>query len=157
MKIKLLCVGKNNSGFIEEGVALYCKRIKKYVPFEINFTKTVKKTKTNDDNYVKKTEGDFIIKQFGQSDYVILLDERGEMISSKGFSTMIQHKINSQVRNLWFVTGGALGFSDEVYNRCDFKMAISRMTFPHQLVRIMFLEQLYRAFTILNNEPYHNE
>lgn len=157
MKVRFLCVGKNSNGFVDEGVGEYAKRIKRYVPFEIIFTKPAKKAKSTDVALIKKQETENLNKYISPADYVILLDERGKKYTSLEFADMIQKKMVSINRDLIFIVGGAVGFSDELYKRSNELLSVSKMTFPHQLVRILFLEQLYRAHTIIKNEPYHNE
>jgi 23S rRNA (pseudouridine1915-N3)-methyltransferase len=108
------------------------------------------------DDY-KSKEGDEILKHAAKADFVILLDEKGKSFRSKEFASFLQKQMNSGIKNLMFVVGGAFGFSDKVYEKADLKVSLSEMTFSHQMIRLLFTEQLYRAFTILKNEPYHNE
>lgn len=157
MKIKLLCLGKNTSSFVEQGVEEYQKRIKKYIHFEIVYLKNIKSNKQSSPLYFKKEEGNLIMKHISQEDHIVLLDENGMLKTSKGFSGFVEQKMIQSTKNLTFIIGGAYGFSDEIYKRAQTKLSLSKMTFPHQLIRVLFLEQLYRVFTILNNEPYHNE
>lgn len=157
MKIHLLMIGKSKEKFTEEGYNFYKKRITNYLPFD-DFTIPGLR---NAGNLLaadfKLREGELLTKHFKEDDYVVLLDEQGRKFSSVDFAGFIQQRMNSGIKNLTFVIGGAYGFSKDVYNRSNEKISLSAMTFPHQLVRIIFMEQLYRAMTILRNEPYHNE
>jgi 23S rRNA (pseudouridine1915-N3)-methyltransferase len=156
MKITFLLTGKTKKGFIEEGVNMYAGRIKHYVPFTIIEIPDHRLPGKAVESAVKEKEGDMILKSVGPSDTLILLDERGRMISSVELADFIREKSVGSYRNILFVAGGAYGFSKKVYDRADGMISLSRMTFSHQVVRIMFLEQLYRAFTIIRNEPYHH-
>jgi len=156
MKIKIICTGKNIGAFIQEGVDEYMKRIKKYTEFEIIYTKSSKKTKSGNIYDIKKQEADFIKSYIEKNEYVILLDEKGKMQTSMEFAYFLEKKVMNRLKTLVFIIGGAHGFSEELYKRSNEILSLSKMTFPHQLVRIIFLEQLYRALTIMNNEPYHN-
>jgi len=155
--VKLICVGKNTNNYVNEGIVEFGKRINRYVSFEIIYTKNIKITKSTNPNVVKKLESEQVMKNLESKGTVVLLDERGRENSSVGFSKLLQSKLSEGKNEIFFIIGGAYGFSDRLYNICDLKLSLSKMTFPHQLIRIMFLEQLYRAFTIINNEPYHNE
>lgn len=157
MNITLLVVGKTSADHLEKGIAEYVKRIKRYINFEIKVIKNIKKTKNMPSKIFKENEGKLISDHIKKSDYLILLDEKGKMFSSIEFSKSIQNKINIGVKNLVFLIGGAYGFSQQIYLRANEKLSLSKMTFSHQPVRLLFTEQLYRAFTIINGEPYHNE
>ncbi|MDR2126463.1 MAG: 23S rRNA (pseudouridine(1915)-N(3))-methyltransferase RlmH [Prevotellaceae bacterium] len=157
MKILLIVVGKTNFEWLSQAVEMYSKRIKKYVNFDIKYISDVKNTKNMTSEIQKNKEGELIMLQLAAKDNVVLLDERGENFSSVQFSCFISDKIMSSTKSLVFVIGGAYGFAQDVYKRADSKLSLSKMTFSHQLVRLVFAEQLYRAFTIINGEPYHHE
>jgi 23S rRNA (pseudouridine1915-N3)-methyltransferase len=157
MKVSLLMVGKTDFDFIEKGISLYQERIKKYIPFEISFFKTPKKLQSITIEQIKKQEGIELMKKLQPSDFVILLDERGKELNSVGFASLIENKMGTGTKKLVFVIGGAYGFSAELYKRANEKISLSKMTFSHQLVRLIFMEQFYRAFTIIRGEPYHHE
>jgi len=157
MKVKLLAVGKTSEAYIEEGFNLYKKRISHYLTFEEQTIDGLKKTKKLSRQEVKTREGEMILKHLKSTDIVILLDDSGKTFDSKGFATFIQKQMNSGNKQINFVIGGAYGFSEKVYARANQKVSLSKMTFTHQLIRLIFAEQFYRAMTILNNEPYHND
>jgi 23S rRNA (pseudouridine1915-N3)-methyltransferase len=157
MKVLLLLTGKTDFLFIDKGISLYVERIKKYLPFEMISVRESKKLKSVSLLKVKKDEGMELMKKIQSSDYVVLLDERGREMGSKGFASFLENKMATGVKRLVFVIGGAYGFSDEIYQRANEKISLSKMTFSHQMVRLVFMEQLYRAFTIIRGEPYHHE
>lgn len=157
MKIKLLCIGKTSFKFADEGIELYHSRLKHFVELEQIFIPDLKNTKNMPVEEIKKKEGISLIKNIVQGDFVCLLDENGNAFNSEGFADFIQKKMQLNIKNLVFVIGGAYGFSPEVYERADFKLTLSKMTFSHQIIRLFFLEQLYRAFTIIKGLPYHNQ
>ncbi len=157
MNIKLLVVGKTDKTHIETGIEEYAKRINRYCKFEIKVIKDIKNSKKMSANVQKKLEGEKILAGVSISDQIVLLDEKGKQTNSKDFAVFLNKTLVSGAKNLIFVVGGSYGFSEEVYSRANAKISLSKMTFSHQLVRIIFTEQLYRAFSILNNEPYHNE
>jgi 23S rRNA (pseudouridine1915-N3)-methyltransferase len=156
MKIIFLLTGKTKKGFIEEGIRTYEERIKHYVPFRIIELTEPKRSGKQNESAIKEKEGEQILKYLSQDDDVILLDERGKMLSSGEMADFINKKSIASVKNLVFVAGGAYGFSTSVYERANNMLSLSKMTFSHQIIRIIFLEQLYRAFTIIRNEPYHH-
>ncbi|MBR1544195.1 MAG: 23S rRNA (pseudouridine(1915)-N(3))-methyltransferase RlmH [Muribaculaceae bacterium] len=157
MKITLAVIGKTSSDYVGRGIAEYMARLKHYVPFDICYITDSKNTRNLTESQQKQNEGKNILATVESSDYVVLLDERGKEMTSVDFSKYIQKRMLSGVKRVVFVVGGPYGFSDEVYARADDKISLSKMTFPHDLVRLIFTEQLYRAFTILGNEPYHHE
>jgi 23S rRNA (pseudouridine1915-N3)-methyltransferase len=157
MKIALLQTGKTTDKHIAEVVDHYSNRIKKYSVFEIITLPDVKNARNMPVQEQKIKEGKKVIQSISSDDYVVLLDERGKELRTFEFSAWIQKVFMLPKKRIIFVIGGPWGFSEEVYNRADFKMSLSRMTFPHQLVRLLFLEQLYRVFTIIKGEPYHHE
>ncbi|WP_339869822.1 23S rRNA (pseudouridine(1915)-N(3))-methyltransferase RlmH [uncultured Algoriphagus sp.] len=157
MQIKLIAIGKTDSKAIISLIEEYSKRLNFYIKFEFEVIPDLKKTKSLSEVLQKEKEGELILKNIIPSDDVILLDERGKSFSSMDFSAFLQKKMNSGLKQLIFVIGGPYGFSDEVYSRANGKLSISKMTFSHQMIRPFFIEQLYRGFTILRNEPYHHE
>ena len=157
MRIALLQTGKTTDKHIAEVVDLYTTRIRKYSVFEIITLPDVKNTRNMSVQEQKIKEGKKIIQSTGSDDYVILLDERGKELRTVEFSGWFEKIFMLPKKRIVFVIGGPWGFSEEVYGRADFKMSLSKMTFPHQLVRLLFLEQLYRVFTIIKGEPYHHE
>jgi 23S rRNA (pseudouridine1915-N3)-methyltransferase len=157
MKIALLQTGKSTDKNIIEAVDLYSSRIKKYSVFEIITLPDLKNTRNMSVQEQKMKEGKKIIQLLNVDDYVILLDERGKELRTVEFSGWVEKIFMLPKKRITFVIGGPWGFSDEVYGRADFIMSLSKMTFPHQLVRLLFLEQLYRVFTIIKGEPYHHE
>ncbi len=155
MKIEIWSIGKTKEGYLQSGETLYLKRIKNYHTAELVLFKEPKTGKSNA-SQVKKLESEVFLKSLQPDDYVILLDEHGKQFDSVGFARQIQKWFNQSPRRLIFIIGGAWGFDSSLKMRSNFEMSLSKMTFTHQMVRLIFLEQLYRAFTILNNEPYHN-
>ena len=157
MKITLLFVGKTSFDFLDKGIAEYEKRIKRYTNFEIKVIKDLKVSKNMPAHIVKIKEGESILKHIEKSDFFVLLDEKGKQYTSREFAGFIENKIVTGVKHLIFIVGGAYGFSEDVYKRANGKLSLSQMTFSHQPVRLLFAEQLYRAFTIIKKEPYHND
>lgn len=157
MNIELLCIGKDNADAFEEAVKQYLKKVKLYCNFDIVAIPYLKNTKSLSIEEQKKKEGEILLKKITDSDFVVLLDERGKEFSSVEFANFIQQKMNSGIKKLIFVIGGAYGFSETVYQRQNAKISLSKLTFPHLMTRLIFTEQLYRAFTILHNEPYHHD
>jgi 23S rRNA (pseudouridine1915-N3)-methyltransferase len=157
MKTALLQTGKTTDKNIAEVFDLYAGRIKKYTVFEIITLPDLKNAKNMPVQEQKMKEGKKIIQSVSADDYVILLDERGKELRTLEFSGLMEKIFMLPKKRLVFIIGGPWGFSDEVYDRADFRMSLSKMTFPHQLVRLLFLEQLYRVFTIMKGEPYHHE
>ncbi len=157
MKIRLLMIGKTKEQFTEEGYLFYTKRIVNYLPFEDMIIPGLKNSRNFSPEDFKQKEGEMLLKFKKEDDFVALLDERGKAFNSNEFAQFVQQRMNSGIKTLSFIIGGAYGFSEEVYKAADAKIALSSLTFPHQLVRIIFAEQLYRAMTILRNEPYHND
>jgi len=156
MKIKLLSIGKTEEKYLKEGVDIYRKKLVHYFPFEYEEIPAIKQTKNLSFNEQKKREGELILKKILPHDTLALLDERGTTYSSVDFSTFLQQRMLQGNRQLVFVIGGANGFSQEVYERKDRSLFLSPTMFSHQMVRLIFLEQLYRAGSILKNEPYHH-
>jgi len=156
MKITLLAIGKTDDKNLQTLIAAYSKRLKHYVPFSLEIIPDIKNVKNRSESLQKQAEGEVILKRLQQADTLILLDENGKQYSSVGFSLFLQKKMNSGLKNLVFVIGGPYGFSEEIYERSNGKISLSKMTFSHQMVRLFVVEQLYRGFTILRNEPYHH-
>ncbi len=157
MKIKLICVGKTTSSYLIEGENEYLKRLKHYNSVEKIEIPELKNAKKMGQSEIKKQEGNLILSKIDTSDYLILLDENGQEFNSISFSKFIQKRMNAGGKSIVFIIGGAYGFSNEVYNRAQSRLALSKMTFSHQMVRLFFLEQLYRSFTILKGQPYHHQ
>ena len=156
MKIKLLVVGKTKESYLNEGISEYTKRLSKFVSYSCEVIPELKIKKSLSQEEVKKREGQEILKKLNREDRVILLDEKGKLLSSVDFSTFLEKKMLEGTKNLVFIVGGAYGFSKEVYDKADFKVSLSPMTFSHQMIRLFFVEQLYRGFSILKGQPYHN-
>jgi 23S rRNA (pseudouridine1915-N3)-methyltransferase len=157
MKIQLWVVGKTSQTFVQEGLAEFCGRLKHYLPFEMEVIPDIKNTKNLSFEQMKEREGETILNCFQPGDYIVLLDEHGKEFTSMEFAGYLEKKTHTVPKRLVFVIGGPYGFSSKVYEAAQEKIALSKMTFSHQLVRLIFVEQLYRAMTILNNEPYHHE
>ena len=155
MKIKLLLTGKTGKNYIATGIDEYTKRIQHYIGFESVELDNSKLT-GNEVAGIKKSEGKIQLKNIDPGDFVILLDEKGKAFTSIEYSGFIQQKMNESRKCIVFVIGGAYGFSDEMYGRANFLLSLSKMTFNHQMVRIILVEQIYRAFSIIHNEPYHH-
>ena len=156
MTFKLLAVGKTSLSSLEKLIDDYKKRINFYTKFDIEIIENIKNTKNISEEEQKSKEGSIILQKISPNDILILLDERGKEFSSIEFSNFIQKIMNTGVKQCIFLIGGAYGFSEQVYDRANHICSLSKMTFSHQMVRLFFTEQLYRAFTILNNEPYHH-
>lgn len=155
MKMKLIAIGKTDEAFLVEGIEKYLKRLKHYVSFEIMVLNDVKTGKKLNIELQKEQEGRAILEKVQSNETLILLDENGKEFTSVGFANFLQKKLNAG-NNLIFVIGGPFGFSTEVYQRADAQLALSKLTFSHQMVRLFFVEQLYRAFTIIKGEKYHH-
>ena len=157
MKITLLTVGKTDKDWVRQGLDIYVSRLKHYIPFSIVEIPELKNVSALSKDQIKIKEGDLILKNLRPTDDVILLDERGKQYTSVELARIIQDKISYAGKDIVFIIGGAYGFCEDVYNRANSKMSLSRMTFSHQMVRAIFAEQIYRAFTIMRGEPYHHE
>lgn len=157
MKITLLTVGKTDKDWVREGLDIYVSRLKHYIPFNVIEIPELKNVSALTRDQIKTREGELILKNIRPTDDVILLDERGKEYSSTELAKIIQDKLSYGNRDIVYIIGGAYGFSDQVYRRADSKLSLSRMTFSHQMVRAIFAEQIYRAFTIIRGEPYHHE
>lgn len=157
MVVELIVVGRTTSAYLVTGIEEYLKRLKHYVRFSITVIPELRNAKNMREIQIKEAEGELILGNILQSDRVVLLDDKGRQPTSEQMSDWLQGIMNRGTRRLIFVVGGAYGFSDAVYNRADEKLSLSSLTFSHQMVRLIFVEQLYRSFTILNNEPYHHK
>jgi 23S rRNA (pseudouridine1915-N3)-methyltransferase len=157
MKIKLLAIGKTDDKSLQVLIATYQERLKHYVKFELAIIPDIKNAKNLSQKQQKEKEGLLLLGKLQAGDQLVLLDEKGKNFRSVEFSNFLQKKMNSGFKQLVFVIGGPYGFSEEVYQRAQGKISLSKMTFSHQMIRLFFTEQLYRAFTILKNEPYHHE
>ena len=157
MKISLIVIGKTNSKFLIDGINEYTKRLSYYLPFSIEYLPDVKNNRKLTVEQQMVIEGNNILNTIEKSDYVVLLDEHGKEFTSMEFSKYIEKKMTSVPKRLVFVVGGPYGFTQDVKDRANEKISMSKMTFSHEMIRLIFTEQLYRAMTILNNEPYHHE
>jgi 23S rRNA (pseudouridine1915-N3)-methyltransferase len=157
MNIKLLAIGKTDDKNLQALIDQYAKRLSFYVKFELDVIPDIKNAKNLSQAQQKEKEGELILARIGVTDQLVLLDENGKSFSSVGFSDELQKKMNAGIKTLVFVIGGPYGFSDAVYAKAQGKISLSAMTFSHQMVRLFFIEQVYRAFTILRGEPYHHQ
>ena len=157
MNIKLIAIGKTDSAALQQLISTYEKRLVRYINFELQLLPDIKNSKSLTEELQKIKEGEFILSNVESSHYLILLDERGKEYTSVAFADELQKKMNTSIKQLTFVIGGPYGFSQEVYNRANGKLSLSKLNFSHQMVRLFFIEQLYSAFTILRNEPYHHQ
>lgn len=157
MTITLITVGKTDNRQLQDLIEVYQERLKYYIKFELDVIPDIKNAKKLTETLQKQKEGALILKKINPGDVMILLDEQGKQFTSVQFSDYLQKHMNSGVKRLVFVIGGPYGFSDEVYQKSNGKLSLSKMTFSHQMVRLFFVEQLYRGFTILKNEPYHHQ
>lgn len=157
MTIKLLAIGKTDNTQLQQLIDDYQKRLGHYIKFNLEIIPDLKKAKHLSETQQKQKEGELILNKVSNSDVLILLDENGKQLDSISFSNYLQKHMNSGIKQLVFIIGGPYGFSQDVYNKAQGKLSLSKMTFSHQMVRLFFIEQLYRGFTILRNEPYHHK
>lgn len=157
MKITLLCIGKTDDKFIQEGIDKYTKRLKHYIPFNIVVVPDVKNVKNLSETQQKEKEAELFSKYIQSTDYIVLLDERGKEFRSLEFSSFIEKKMVASVQHMVFLIGGPYGFAEVIKQKANSFVSLSKMTFSHQMVRLFFVEQIYRAFTIMKGEPYHHE
>jgi 23S rRNA (pseudouridine1915-N3)-methyltransferase len=157
MNIKLIAIGKTDNKNLQALIEEYTKRLGFYIKFDLDIIPDIKNVKNLSESEQKVKEGQLILSKLAPTDQLILLDENGKEFNSVGFSDFLQKKMNSGIKTLVFVIGGPYGFSEEVYQKAQGKVALSQMTFSHQMVRLFVIEQIYRGFTILNNEPYHHQ
>ena len=156
MTIKLIAIGKTDNKQLSSLITDYQKRLGFYIKFSLEIIPDIKNSKNLSEDLQKQKEGELILKKLSNTDTLILLDENGKQHDSVGFSDYLQKHMNSGIKQLVFVIGGPYGFSDEIYAKSKGKISLSKMTFSHQMIRLFFIEQLYRGFTILRNEPYHH-
>ena len=157
MNIKLIAVGKTDNPALQQLISTYEKRLSYYINFELQLLPDIKNSKSLSEEHQKIKEGELILSYVEPSHQLILLDERGKEYTSIAFADELQKKMNTGIKQLTFVIGGPYGFSQAVYQRANSKLSLSKLTFSHQMIRLFFVEQLYRAFTILRNEPYHHQ
>lgn len=157
MKISVICVGKTDEKYLIEGIENYLKRLKFYINIKLVIIPDIKNSKNLSQKQQKEKEAELILKQINAGDVVFLLDERGQEYRSIEFSSFLEKKMLASTQHLIFIIGGPYGFDTSVEQRSDGKLSLSKMTFSHQMIRLFFIEQLYRALSILKNEPYHHE
>ena len=157
MKIKLLVIGKTDDKNLEQLIEKYQQRLNHYINFEIEIIPDIKNVKNLSQLQQKEKEGELILYKLKNTDQLVLLDEKGKEFRSLDFANFLQKKMNSGIKQLVLVIGGPYGFSEAVYKKATGKISLSKMTFSHQMIRLFIVEQLYRGFTILKNEPYHHE
>jgi 23S rRNA (pseudouridine1915-N3)-methyltransferase len=156
MTIKLIAIGKTDNKELQQLMDVYQKRLGFYIKFDLDIIPDIKQAKNLSEEQQKQKEGELILSKLSVTDVLILLDENGKQLDSVGFSDYLQKHMNSGIKQLVFVIGGPYGFSIDVYNKAQGTLSLSKMTFSHQMVRLFFIEQLYRGYTILRNEPYHH-
>jgi 23S rRNA (pseudouridine1915-N3)-methyltransferase len=156
MKFELWWIGRTKFDYLDEGVSAYLKRLKHYTDFSILEIPDIKNAGRLNENQLRKKEGELVLRKIDNQSRLILLDERGKHLSSEDFAVFIQKQMNQSIKKVIFLIGGAYGFDQAIYDRADLQLSLSKMTFSHQMVRLFFIEQFYRAFTIINNEKYHN-
>ena len=157
MKIKLIYIGKTTEAYLKEGIKIYAERIKHFIPFEIIEIQDIKSKSVSNISFIKDKEAEAVQKHINPGDILILLDENGKDFDSKNFASFIEKNTVQNAKYMVFIIGGAFGFSDKLYQVATHKISLSKMTFTHQMVRLIFVEQLYRGFTIIKNMPYHNQ
>jgi len=157
MQIKLIAIGKTDDKQLLQLIEQYQKRLKHYIKFELDIIPDIKKVKNLSEAQQKEKEGELILKKISSTDVMVLLDENGKQFSSVEYANYLQKKMNSGIKQLAFVIGGPYGFSNNVYQKAQGKISLSKMTFSHQMIRLFIVEQIYRGFTILKNEPYHHQ
>lgn len=157
MKLELWYIGKTKFEFIDQGADLFVKRIRRFHPILIQEIPNIKSRKNRSPEEIKSAEAHSILERLDSNDYLVVLDERGQMLSSKQLAVQIEQFMNRSLRKVVFLIGGAYGLDIQILQRANMKLSLSKMTFSHQLIKLIFLEQLYRALSILNNHPYHND
>ncbi|MFA6768394.1 MAG: 23S rRNA (pseudouridine(1915)-N(3))-methyltransferase RlmH [Parabacteroides sp.] len=157
MKIALIVIGKTDAAYFAEGINEYKCRLSHYIPFTMEVISDIKNAKSLNESQQKEKEGEQILKALLPGDYVVLLDEGGKEFTSMQFASYLEKKMQNVPKRLVFIIGGPYGFSEAAYKTASEKVSLSKMTFSHQMIRLIFVEQLYRAMTILNHEPYHHE
>jgi len=157
MQIKLIAIGKTDDKQLLQLIEQYQKRLKHYIKFDLDIIPDIKNVKNISEKQQKEKEGELILKKLNSTDVLVLLDENGKQFTSVEFSSYLQKKMNAGIKQLVFVIGGPYGFSEAVYQKAQGKVSLSKMTFSHQMIRLFIVEQIYRGFTILKNEPYHHQ
>lgn len=157
MKLIFTAIGKDHEPYVKQGVEMFSKRLTNYFPAEWHVIPMPKNAAVLGENELKKKEGELLLQGLTKDDYLVVLDERGKHLNSEGLAAFIQQRANESVKNLVFIIGGAYGVSKEVIERANYKWSLSQLVFPHQLVRLILAEQVYRACTILRNEKYHHQ
>ncbi|HTX88998.1 MAG TPA: 23S rRNA (pseudouridine(1915)-N(3))-methyltransferase RlmH [Bacteroidales bacterium] len=157
MKIRMMVIGETDLPYVKQGLGDYVARIKKYVPFAVTEVPALRNTAGLSREEWKKREAEQLRKHFSPGEYLVLLDEKGREMTSREFAAFLGQRFNQGLKTLVFLEGGPFGASDALAQQADFRLSLSRMTFPHQLFRLIFCEQLYRALTLLRNEPYHHD
>jgi len=157
LNIRLIQIGQTKQSDFDRLIKHYEKRISRFINFEIRSIPDIKNTKNLSETKQKEKEAELLLKHLNTSDWVVLLDEKGKSLTSRGFATFYQNKMNASTKTLCFIIGGPYGFSDAIYKRAHQKLSLSAMTFTHEMIRLFFVEQTYRAFAILNNLPYHHD
>ncbi|MFT3740139.1 MAG: 23S rRNA (pseudouridine(1915)-N(3))-methyltransferase RlmH [Breznakibacter sp.] len=157
MKIVLVWIGKTTEAWLQSGISEYLGRLKYYIPVEVKEISALRNTKSLTLDQIKEKEGELVLSTLMPGDHLLLLDESGKQLSSRGFAAEIENHINLSTKRMVFVIGGAYGFSDAVYKSAKQRISLSKLTFSHQMVRVIFLEQMYRGMTILKGEPYHHD
>ena len=157
MKISLIVIGKTDASYFVDAINEYKNRLVHYIPFEMEIIPDIKNVKNLREEQQKEKEGELILKILQPGDYMVLLDEHGKSFTSMEFATYLERKMHVVSKRLVFVIGGPYGFSEAVYKAASEKISLRKMTFSLQMIRLIFVEQIYRAMTILNNEPYHHE
>jgi len=157
MKLQFWTIGKGHDTYVKEGVELFTKRIANYYPVEWNIIPMPKNAATLSETDLKKKEGEIILNALQKEDYLVLLEEKGKQLNSEGLATFIQSRANESVKNIIFLIGGAYGVSEAIMQRANYKWSLSQLVFPHQLVRLIVAEQVYRACSIIRNEKYHHQ
>jgi 23S rRNA (pseudouridine1915-N3)-methyltransferase len=156
MKVVFLNTGKTESIELKSLIDIYEKRLSRFVTFEIQYTQALKNAGKFKPDELKRKEGELLLQKMNVADFIVLLDEKGKHYTSNEFAQFLQGQMHKGIKKIMFVSGGAYGFSEKIYQKAHVRLSLSKMTTTHQLVRLFFMEQLYRAFTILNNHPYHN-
>jgi len=156
MQLKILCIGKTGKAFLEEGEREYLKRLSHYISVDMQILPDIRNAKSLSEDQIKQKEGQQFLEKIGPTETVILLDERGKHYDSVAFSDFLQEQFNRGGKQVFFLIGGPYGFSEELYKRANGQLSLSKMTFSHQMIRLFFIEQIYRAMTILKGEPYHH-
>ncbi len=157
MKVIFIQVGQTDQAYLREGISIFESRIRHYIPIEVIIIPATKGGAKKDIEQLKESEGERILNNYKPGDYVVLLDERGDQFSSRKFAVFMEEKMVTGLKRILFISGGAYGVSRQVYERADRVLSISKMTFSHQMIRLIFFEQLYRAMTILKGDPYHHD